>query len=144
MITSRIVTGRNIAHGHRTATERALLAADIAAGRVQLVQPTDGQLATILTVSVPYVRAAKIVARAPEARHQVEDFHKPLLDTAKAVRPQRKRQASPNVVELFDAAPVEVRATCIRNHIGEALDLIDAETAPKRNGGHLPLFMHQS
>ena len=35
----RVITGRNLAHTKRTAVERALLAADIAAGRVA-VKPT--------------------------------------------------------------------------------------------------------
>ena len=135
-----IVTGRNIAHGHRTPTERALLAADVSAGRKQLAKLTDGQLAAILHVSAPYVSAAKIVTRTPEARRQVEVLGTPLLDAAKAVRPQRKQP--PDVVKLFDAAPIEVRAQCIRKHLDEALNLIDAETTPKGNGGSLPLFMH--
>ena len=72
----------------------------------------------------------------------MEAFGAPLLDAAKAARPQRKQPEPPDVVKLFDNAPVEVRAQCIRRHIGEALDLIDAETTPKGNGGSLPLFMH--
>ena len=137
-----IVTGRNIAHGRRSATERALLAADVSAGRKRLAKLTDRQLAAILHVSGPYVSAAKAVARTPEARRQVEVFGAPLLDAAKAARPQRKQPEPPDVVKLFDDAPAEVRRRCILRHIGEALDLIDAETAPKRNGGSLPLFMH--
>jgi hypothetical protein len=135
-----IVTGRNIAHGHRTATERALLAADVSAGRKQLAKLTDGQLAAILHVSGRYISAAKIVTRTPEARRQVEVGGAPLLDAAKAAAPQRKPFV--DVVKLFDDAPVEVRAACIRKHLGEALDLIDAETTPSGGGDSLPLFMH--
>ena len=140
-MTTIIVTGRNIAHGHRTPTERALLAADVSAGRKQLAKLTDGQLAAILHVSGPYISAAKIVTRTSEARRQVEVFGTSLLDAAKAARPQRKQPEPPDVVKLFDEAPAAVHAACIRRHIGEALDLVDAETTPKGNGGSLPLFM---
>jgi hypothetical protein len=139
---SMIVTGRNIAHGHRTATERALLAADISAERALLVKPTDAQLADVLHVSRPYISAAKIVAGDPEARRQVEVSHIPLLTVAKAARPQRKQPEPLDVVKLFDEAPVAVRAACIRKHIDEALALLDEETMPTGNGGTLPLFMH--
>ena len=53
-----IVTGRSIAHTKRTAGQRALLAADILAGKVRIDKPTMKQVASLLHVSVPYVQAA--------------------------------------------------------------------------------------
>jgi hypothetical protein len=64
----RRVTGRNLAHAHRTATARAFLAADIKRGVVIIEGPTDTQLAAICRVSVPYVRAACRVADNPDRR----------------------------------------------------------------------------
>jgi hypothetical protein len=72
-IPSITVTGRNVAHAHRSAVERALLAADLIAGRAELVKPTATQAATLLKVSVPYVHAARNIAGDPDRRAAVEE-----------------------------------------------------------------------
>jgi hypothetical protein len=67
-----LVTGRNLAHAHRSAVERALLAADLHLGKCTLVQPTIKQMAALLRVSPLLVAAAiQIVShyeRAPAKR----------------------------------------------------------------------------
>jgi hypothetical protein len=52
---SATLTGRNLAHGRRTAGQRALLAADLSAGRVQLERLTATQAALLCGVSLAYV-----------------------------------------------------------------------------------------
>jgi hypothetical protein len=56
--TSPTITGRNLAHGKHTKTARALMAADLVAGRVKLIRPTVKQAAALARVSAPYVYAA--------------------------------------------------------------------------------------
>ena len=73
------VTGRNVAHGRRTAVERAFLAADLHLGRVNLVKPTVKQVAAMLTVSQAYVAAAKAVAHDERGRDAVLAGRVPLL-----------------------------------------------------------------
>lgn len=50
------VTGRDIAHSHRTASARAGLAAQLVLGEVKLIKPTITQVASIARISIPYVR----------------------------------------------------------------------------------------
>jgi hypothetical protein len=52
------VRGRNIAYGHRTASQRAGLAAQFLLDESALTDPTVKQVATLFAVSEPYVRAA--------------------------------------------------------------------------------------
>jgi hypothetical protein len=58
-VTSAItVTGRNVAHGKRTARQRAALAANLVTGRVILTPLTVVQAAAICHVSRPLVASA--------------------------------------------------------------------------------------
>jgi hypothetical protein len=52
------LTGRNLAHGHRTPSQRAAVAADLVKGNAVLVQPTVKQAASLAGVCVPYTEAA--------------------------------------------------------------------------------------
>lgn len=72
----RQVTGRNIAHARRSPIERALLAADILAGRVDLVGLTAKQIAVMLKTNQPYVDAARDLSAAE--RRLVEAGLRPL------------------------------------------------------------------
>jgi hypothetical protein len=55
---SSSITGRNVAHGRRTPSQRAAIAAEIVKGDIVLVEPTLKQAAELLDVSVPYIRTA--------------------------------------------------------------------------------------
>jgi hypothetical protein len=61
------ITGRNLAHAHRDAGERAGIAAQLVLGEAELIRPTITQVAPITHVSVPYVQLAlrlKVETRA--------------------------------------------------------------------------------
>jgi hypothetical protein len=73
------VTGRNLAHGQRSTIERALLAADLTLGRVDLVKPTIKQAAHLVGVCPAYVAAAKAIAEDPDARAAVLAGRVPLI-----------------------------------------------------------------
>jgi hypothetical protein len=73
----RQVSGRNLAHGKRTPVERAFLAADIAAGRVVVVNLTARQVATMLKTNQVYVDAARRLSHAE--RSAVLDGLRPLI-----------------------------------------------------------------
>jgi hypothetical protein len=49
------VTGRNVAHAHRTPSQRAGLAAQLVLGEAALIKPTRKQVARLLRVSGPHV-----------------------------------------------------------------------------------------
>jgi hypothetical protein len=68
---SATLTGRNLAHGRRTAGQRALLAADLSAGRVQLERLTATQAALLCGVSLAYVEAAQTIAEDPAVRDRI-------------------------------------------------------------------------
>ena len=51
-------TGRELAHCHFSASERAVIAAWLVQERIHLVKPTIRQAAALAGVSVPYVQAA--------------------------------------------------------------------------------------
>ena len=55
---SLTVTGRNLAHSHRSGSQRAGLAAQLVLGEATLVKPTITQIAAVTCVSLPYVQVA--------------------------------------------------------------------------------------
>jgi hypothetical protein len=63
------ITGRNLAHGRRTASQRAAIAAELRLGERVIVKPAEKQCAALVKVSVPYLRLA--AALEPELRRQV-------------------------------------------------------------------------
>jgi hypothetical protein len=60
------VSGRNLAHARRTASERAALAVALLRGEVHLVQPTLKQACLLAGVSPPY--AAAVARLSDDAR----------------------------------------------------------------------------
>jgi len=104
---STVVTGRNIAHSHRTATESALLAADLHLENLRFAAPTVGQAAHLVGVSRFYVHAALRIADDAAARAAVLAGEAALLDAAKSPKPatalaERLSNATPD--ELLEAA----------------------------------------
>lgn len=77
------VTGRNIAHAHRTIAERAFLAADLRLHRIQLIHPKIGQCAALLHVCRPYVQSAIAIADNVDLREAVLAGRVPLFEAAK-------------------------------------------------------------
>ena len=51
--TTAQISGRNLAHGHRSKAERVLTAADLIDGRLVLIKPTATQTAKLLTSPSP-------------------------------------------------------------------------------------------
>lgn len=82
----RTVTGRNIAHARRSPVERALLAADILAGRVGLADLTAKQVAAMLKTNQVYVDAARHLSTAE--RRLVEAELRPLKPKKRPTPPR--------------------------------------------------------
>jgi hypothetical protein len=80
--TTAQISGRNLAHGHRSKAERVLTAADLIDGRLVLIKPTATQAAKLLDISLPYVFAATKVAWSPERRRAVLAGEVPLYRVA--------------------------------------------------------------
>jgi hypothetical protein len=76
------INGRNLAHSHRSASERAGLAAQLILGEARLVKPTITQIAPIASVCVPYVQVALKLSEA--TRNRVVKGELTLADAAKA------------------------------------------------------------
>ena len=66
-----LFTGRNVAHAHRTAAQRALLAADLFDGKAGIIKPTQRQVAAVAGVSVPSVQKARRVNGNGLARERI-------------------------------------------------------------------------
>ena len=137
------VTGRNIAHGHRTPIERAFLVADLLAGRVQLQKMTAQQLAAIVRASIPDVQAAQLVSTDPWLRKLVVDGSVSMMDaveTFQTLHPIKKKKpvqteiTAAEFVELFHVVGSSTRAECMRAFKDEALDIVDTVTAPAPKG----------
>jgi hypothetical protein len=62
------ITGRDLAHRQRSASQRAAIAAALVAGEVVLSHPTLKQAARLAHASVPYTRAALRASPAARAR----------------------------------------------------------------------------
>ena len=76
------LTGRNFAHAHRTASQKAAVAAQQVLGLVERIKPTIIQAAADVGVSVPYVQLA--LKLKPETLQRVADGEISLLDAVKA------------------------------------------------------------
>src|SRR5262249_14784515 len=83
----RQVTGRNLAHSVRSASQRAVLGAELLDGSTVLVRPTLLQVAELVSVCVPYIRAARQMR--PQERRLVSTGARPLFAP--------KRVASPTI-----------------------------------------------
>jgi hypothetical protein len=77
-----LITGRNLAHAHRDAGERAGIAAQLVLGEAELVKPTITQIAPAARVSLPYVHRA--LRLKVETRARVAAGELALLDAVKA------------------------------------------------------------
>lgn len=77
------ISGRNIAHVHRTVAERALLGADLHLDHVELISPTIKQCAILVGVCTQYVAAAVIIADDPAVRAAVLAGERSILGAAK-------------------------------------------------------------
>jgi hypothetical protein len=84
------VRGRGLGHRELSKTARALLAADIAVGRIRISDFSERQLAFILGVSVPYIRAAR--ALDDMQRIAVERGRRPLIVTPPRTSPSVREQ----------------------------------------------------
>jgi hypothetical protein len=90
----RQVTGRNIAHGKRSPVERAILAADVIAGRVVITDLTQQQVMSLLRASKPYVAAARRLSRTE--RQAVFAGWRPLV-----VKPTKRSAPTPSDAETL-------------------------------------------
>ena len=77
------LTGRNIAHAHRSISERALVGAGLHLNRLAITSPTVKQSAALVDVCVPYVAAAVDIIDDPVARNTVLYDGICILDAAK-------------------------------------------------------------
>ena len=80
---ARTLTGRNLAHAHRSVPERAFVGADLHLEHLGLTSPTINQAAILAGVCVPYVAAAVAIADDAEARAAVLAGELNLLAAAK-------------------------------------------------------------
>jgi hypothetical protein len=64
----RPIFGRDIAHSHRSAGERAALAAQLIIGERVLCQPTATQVGPIVRASLPYIHIARLLKPATRMR----------------------------------------------------------------------------
>jgi hypothetical protein len=76
------ITGRNLAHAHRSASERAAIAAQLVLGEAELVKPTITQIVPVAHVSKSYVRFA--LELTPATRDRVAVGEITLSEAAKA------------------------------------------------------------
>jgi hypothetical protein len=85
-ISYNTITGRNLAHGHRSVVELAFVGGDLNRNQTQLVSPTLKQCAVLIGVCVPYIRAAIEISDDPAARRAVLAGDVSLFDARKATR----------------------------------------------------------
>lgn len=97
------VTGRNVAHGHRSKAERLLLGADLHLDRVRMITPTIKQCAALVDVCVPYIMAGIVIADDQAARKAVLAHKISILEAVKA----HKRPAETLIEHLKRATPKE-------------------------------------
>jgi hypothetical protein len=79
---STAVTGRNLAHAHRTASQRGALAAQLVLEEVAHSKPTIIQAAAVTGANVPYVNFA--LRLKPETRARVASGELTIAEAAKA------------------------------------------------------------
>jgi hypothetical protein len=77
-----LITGRNLAHAHRDAGERAGIAAQLILGEATLIKPTIVQTAAIARVCIPYIQTALHLKAATRLRVATGTLS--LVDAAKA------------------------------------------------------------
>ncbi len=107
---SRPITGRYLAHNHLPARRRALLAGDLATGKVHLVNPTISQAALLARVSIPYAAAGRTVTYSrPHLRGPVENGERSLLEAA-----DRKPSAGELLAKAWSLATPAERIAFIR------------------------------
>jgi hypothetical protein len=78
----RPIFGRDIAHSHRSAGERAALAAQLIVGERTLCQPTATQVGPIVRASLPYIHIARLLK--PATRMRVARGELSLVEASKA------------------------------------------------------------
>jgi hypothetical protein len=117
-IEPRKVAGRDLAHRKRTAVERALLAADIAAGRVVVVELTLRQ-ANSLTGASPTYASAAVKLDAGERRSVANGW--------RSLIPQITRRALPTLSlgDLWDRATPAEREAAVRPRIAQVWGAIE-------------------
>jgi hypothetical protein len=108
-----LIRGRSLAHGKRSATERAFVAADLHRNRIDLISPTVKQAAALANVCVPYVTAAVFVADDQALREAVLAGEVSLFDAVRS-------NAAESLVAHFRRSSVEEWRECARE-IGPAL-----------------------
>jgi hypothetical protein len=116
---TQAITGRNIAHSSRTASQRAVLAAELVLGECLLVDPTTLQAAAICRVCTPYVHAA---LKADADRRA--ELAAGTAEIGELLRPAGERQ----LAQAWRAASPRERAA-FGAHIGVA-ELFDDAVAP--------------
>jgi hypothetical protein len=77
-----LITGRNLAHSHRTASQRGALAAQLVLEEVEHIKPTMIQAAAVTRANIPYVQFA--LRLTPETRARVAAGEFSLAEAAKA------------------------------------------------------------
>ena len=114
----REIAGRNLAHARRTAVERALLAADIAAGRVAVTGLTLKQAVALTGASLSYAGVATKLDAGE--RRAVARGWRPLIPQNVA-RPK----PAPTLAELWDRATPEEREAVVRPRVPEVWATIE-------------------
>jgi hypothetical protein len=76
------ITGRNIAHVRRDASQRAGIAAQLVLGEIELIKPTVVQTVAIAHISQPYINFALRLSAETRARLAAGELS--LADAAKA------------------------------------------------------------
>ena len=89
----KAISGRNVAHGHRTPVERAFLVADLLARR-PTPEDDGAALAWLAHASLPYVRPGSTVTAIHGFDHRLYDDISLLDAAATFVRPEKPVQPS--------------------------------------------------
>jgi hypothetical protein len=79
---AKTITGRNLAHAHRTASQRGAVAAQLVLEEVEHTKPTMIQAAAITGANIPYVQLA--LRLKPETRARVAAGELTIAEAAKA------------------------------------------------------------
>ena len=77
-----VITGRDLAHSHRTASQRGALAAQLVLEEVEHIKPTMIQAAAVTRTNIPYVQIALRLTPATRVRVAAGEFT--LAEAAKA------------------------------------------------------------
>jgi hypothetical protein len=115
---SNLVTGKSLAHRKMSATQRALLVADIRAGEKEF-KPTLGQLARDARVSVPYARSACQIHHDPDARLDVLSGSCSLLTAAARHRRENGKGKKGKAKAMTPAAWAKADPATRRKHIAD-------------------------